>query len=549
MQSRFAYRLKYILYRMSSAKELAQSLCQTALENSPLFIGIYEPTQQAFIFINQKGLEMFDVNAIDSFNHWYHKGIYVGIAVADKEKEMQMAMSQGKTWTEDLLFGKPNGRFFWGRIFVKQLDESGKWLINIADIQSEKSSLEKFSEGEARFEAMFMHAAIGIVMIDKESKIVLTNRFANGLFGYAPDELLGKPIEILLPSTLSAAHRSHTAKYLEKPQIRPMGIGMDLKARKKDGTLFSVEISLSYFVQNNNQYFISFINDITYKKKIEMEMILKNQEIKKLNESLEQEVMNRTNALVETLKDLEQSKTELEIALSKEKELGELKSRFVAMASHEFRTPLTAILSSASLIAKYPKSEDQEKREKHIHRIKSAVSNLTDILEEFLSVGKLEEGKIEAKWASFNIEDLINDVLSDLRNLTKTGQKIVYINQNCEQIYSDKSLLRKILINLCSNAIKFSGDESSITIQTASHADGFSLAVSDQGIGISEEDQKHLFDRFFRGVNVTNIQGTGLGLHIVAKYTEILGGKVQINSQLNLGTTVIVEFPLLSDER
>jgi signal transduction histidine kinase len=254
--------------------------------------------------------------------------------------------------------------------------------------------------------------------------------------------------------------------------------------------------------------------------------------------------MNRTNALVETLKDLEESKQELELALSKEKELGELKSRFVAMASHEFRTPLTAILSSASLISKYPKTEDQDKREKHIHRIKSAVSNLTDILEEFLSVGKLEEGKIEAHLAYVEIPELVNDTLADVSNLLKKNQNLRFEHSGETELLTDKSLLRKIIINLCSNAVKFSGESSCITIRTQKMPSHFVLSVQDEGIGISEEDQKHLFDRFFRGVNVTNIQGTGLGLHIVAKYTELLGGKVSISSKLNEGTTVTVQLDL-----
>ncbi|MFY7825843.1 MAG: PAS domain-containing sensor histidine kinase [Flectobacillus sp.] len=528
---------------------LDQQLCQVALENSPLFIGVYNPNSHEFIYINQTGLAMFELENLAQANSFLLEGLRNNEGLIQWELQVAQHLQKANEFCLDDSFTSPAGAKFWGRIRVKLLTEPdtarGHWLVNLSDIQEEKHSQIKFSEGEARFEALFMHAAMGIVMMDNSSKIVLTNRFANALFGYDSGELIGMPIETLLPTALSETHRKHTEKYLHKPQIRPMGIGLDLKARKKDGTLFSVEISLSFFEQNGNQYFISFINDITYKKKIEMEMILKNQEIKKLNESLEQEVMNRTNALVETLKDLEESKQELELALSKEKELGELKSRFVAMASHEFRTPLTAILSSASLISKYPKTEDHEKREKHLHRIKSAVSNLTDILEEFLSVGKLEEGKIEAHFAEVQIPDLVNDTLADVSNLLKKNQQLRVEHTGDNELFTDKSLLRKIIINLCSNAIKFSGESSCITIRTQKLVSHFVLSVQDEGIGISDEDQKHLFDRFFRGVNVTNIQGTGLGLHIVAKYTELLGGKVSISSKLNEGTTVTVQLDLV----
>ncbi|MGX7685985.1 PAS domain-containing sensor histidine kinase [Flectobacillus roseus] len=527
---------------------LDQQLCHVALENSPLFVGIYNPDTHKFVYLNKTGLKMFELDNLEQANDFFLEGLRNNESLIQWELQVSEHLKTSAEFCIDDSFTSPSGTKFWGRIRVKLLQEpdtaKGHWLVNLSDIQSEKHTQIQFSEGEARFEALFMHAAMGIVMMDKSSKIVLTNRYANALFGYETNELLGMPIETLLPTALSETHRQHTEKYLHKPQIRPMGIGLDLKARKKDGTLFSVEISLSFFEQNGNQYFISFINDITYKKKIEMEMILKNQEIKKLNESLEQEVMNRTNALVETLKDLEESKQELELALSKEKELGELKSRFVAMASHEFRTPLTAILSSASLIAKYPKTEEQEKREKHLHRIKSAVSNLTDILEEFLSVGKLEEGKIEAHLALVEIPELVNDTLADVSNLLKKNQNLRFEHSGENEFITDKSLLRKIIINLCSNAIKFSGESSCITIRTEKSSSHFVLSVQDEGIGISEEDQKHLFDRFFRGVNVTNIQGTGLGLHIVAKYTELLGGKVSISSKLNQGTTVTVQLDL-----
>jgi signal transduction histidine kinase len=244
------------------------------------------------------------------------------------------------------------------------------------------------------------------------------------------------------------------------------------------------------------------------------------------------------------MKNLEKSKQDLEIALNKEKDLGELKSRFVSMASHEFRTPLTTIQSAASLIEKYQKSEEQDKRERHVQKIKAAVGNLTDILEEFLSVGKLEEGKVEANRSFFNIKELIKECIFDLKSLTKTNQNFdVKITGNAV-VCLDKSLLRKIIINLCSNALKFSPESSTILLAIDNQIDTFILEVSDAGIGISIEDQKHLFDRFFRGTNVTNIQGTGLGLHIVARYAELLNGQVFVKSELNIGTTFTVKINL-----
>ncbi|MES2796126.1 MAG: PAS domain-containing sensor histidine kinase [Bacteroidota bacterium] len=400
------------------------------------------------------------------------------------------------------------------------------------------------SDEENRFEALFMHAAIGIIMVDKASRIVLSNRFADVLFGYQPGELTNQELEILIPQNVRDRHRKTYDEYTDQPKARPMGLGLDLNGRKKDGSHFPVEISLSHFHSDGNQYFICFVNDMTFKRRAEENLILKNEEIHKLNESLENEVVKRTNALVETLKSLEKSKRDLEVALNKEKELGELKSRFVSMASHEFRTPLTAIQSAASLIEKYENKEDQEKREKHTNRIKAAVGNLTDILEEFLSVGKLEEGRIELKSVNFELPALVNECKMELLSLLKESQEIQYSHVGDTNLTMDKSLLRKIISNLCSNAIKFSPEESTIKLTTQMTDSQLFLQISDSGIGISAEDQKHLFDRFFRGKNATNIQGTGLGLHIVARYIELLKGKIELESSLETGTTFKIKIPL-----
>ncbi len=214
------------------------------------------------------------------------------------------------------------------------------------------------------------------------------------------------------------------------------------------------------------------------------------------------------------------------------------------MASHEFRSPLTTILTSASLIEKYEKTEDQEKRLKHLNRVKLAVGNLTNILEEFLSVGRLEENKIEKYFSDFDLVGLVNESLEDISTMQKAGQKINYSHVGASHVYSDKSIIRKILINLCSNAIKFSPENSEINIFTETTEKYLEIIVQDSGIGISESDQKHLFDRFFRGANATNIQGTGLGLHIVGRYLVLLNGTIICESQLEKGTTFKVTLRL-----
>jgi signal transduction histidine kinase len=280
------------------------------------------------------------------------------------------------------------------------------------------------------------------------------------------------------------------------------------------------------------------VSDVTLKRKVEMELILKNQQINQLNETLEQEVEARTQALQNTLNKLEVNAKELEISLEKEKVLGDLKTRFVSMASHEFRTPLTSILGSATLIEKYKKEEDQPKREQHINRIKSSVSHLTEILEEFLSVGKLEDGKLEIHPTEFSIQDFIQDILTDFTTYTQPIRLELAEDFTC---FQDASILRKVIFNGLSNALKFSQKE--VVLRVLRRDEVVELCIVDQGIGISEEDQKHLFERFFRGGNATVIQGTGLGLHLVDRYMRLLGGNVQIKSELNVGTELCIQFP------
>lgn len=521
-------------------------LLKTILEDTPAFMGIYNISTHHYVFINKVGLSMLEASDLDDFKAKYPHGFRKDKLNLENHDKIYQHLQENQTWIEDTLFETSNHLEFWGTLQISMFEseETPYYLVRINDISYQKKAEQQLKDDNNRFEALFMHSAIGLVMVDREGVIILSNRFANVMFGYEQGELEGKQLEILIPQNIREKHRETYANYTNKPQSRPMGIGLDLKARKKDGTLFPVEISLSHFKSGDKPYYISFINDATFKKKAETDLLIKTTEIQKLNNSLEKEVVNRTNALVETLKNLEQSKKELEIALNKEKDLGELKSRFVAMASHEFRTPLTAILSAASLIEKYTKTEDQEKRERHTQRIMNAVGNLTDILEEFLSVGKLEEGKVNAKLANFDLPKLVEESNNDLKNMLKKNQQIAYQHFGETTVCLDKSLFRKIIINLGSNAIKFSNENSIIDISTEKLDNILILKVSDQGVGISEDDQKHLFDRFFRGTNVTNIQGTGLGLHIVARYAELLNGKVFVESTLNRGTTFSIKFAL-----
>ena len=412
--------------------------------------------------------------------------------------------------------------------------------------------IQKLQQEKEKFEALFQFASMGILVANAKAEILLLNNFLLAQFGYEnQNELVGKKIETLIPGRYHSKHVHQRDHYIENPKPRPMGLGKDLYAVKKDGTEFPVEISLSNYVMGQESFTIAFVIDITKRKEFENaiheqkeQLAITNGKIEELNDELENKVELRTKQLQDTLQQLEISKDELTKALSKEKELSDLKSRFVSMASHEFRTPLSTILSSASLVAKYVEADEQEKRNKHIHRIKSSVNNLTNLLNEFLSIGKIEDGKITANNLDFNMREMTASLCSEIEGIARVNQQIIYTHTGNEVIFSDPVLLRNVRTNLLSNAIKFSPEGSIIEVNSSVFKNSIVLTVKDNGMGISAVDQEHLFERFFRGANVTNIQGTGLGLHIVAKYIELMDGKIEFESELEKGTKFIITLNL-----
>lgn len=263
-----------------------------------------------------------------------------------------------------------------------------------------------------------------------------------------------------------------------------------------------------------NRVLSVFISHISARKQSEVALL-------KINAELEEKVKQKTKSLSE--------------ALAREKELSRLKSRFVAIASHEFRTPLSMIMSSAELILRQLDKSQQRKR-RHVNTIISSVNMMTSTLDDFLSADRIEYGKLRVQITEFDVKKLVADFISNVRTTIKNGQKIVYRHQGNLTLQSDPSLLKHVIANLVSNAIKFSHQKGIVEINTRNDNGTFTLSVKDNGIGISREDKEHLFESFFRGQNAEYIMGTGLGLHIVSKCVNMLQGKIECKSELNKGT-------------
>jgi PAS domain S-box-containing protein len=226
---------------------------------------------------------------------------------------------------------------------------------------------------------------------------------------------------------------------------------------------------------------------------------------------------------------------EIRKALEAQTELNKMKADFVTMASHEFRTPLTTIQSSSFILAKYASDEFKDKVGRQLTRIKTAIHSMTSMLDEFLSLSKIEEGEIELQPNVLNVKEYLSDACMNLKTFAKPGQEIIYHHDGKDFVYIDKSVLGNIVENLITNAIKYSPENSAIHVSC--HVNKrIHLSVKDNGIGIPVDDQKHLFERFYRASNAGNVQGTGLGLHILKRYVELAKGAIEVTSEVGKGT-------------
>ncbi|MEE9371737.1 MAG: PAS domain-containing sensor histidine kinase [Saprospiraceae bacterium] len=395
-----------------------------------------------------------------------------------------------------------------------------------------------------RLQAVIDTAIDGIVTIDHKGIIETVNQALSDIFHYSAAELIGQNISILMPEPVKSHHDANIKKYLKTKVENIIGSGRVEEGQRKDGTTFPIRLAVSEVVLKDRVIFTGIIHDLT-------EVTKANKQLIHANEQLEFKVMERTNeleiAVNELLlsnKNLAYREKDLEMALEKEKELSELKSRFVSMASHEFRTPLSTILSSVSIISKYIKTEDNDKRQKHIDRIKTTVTNLTGILNDFLSLSRLEENKVEVNKENVDIAELCILVSDELLGLMKKGQYMEHkIVGEVRILITDKRIFKNVMFNILFNAVKYSNEGDKIKCISRFEKKAVHIDVIDEGIGIPKKDQKYIFGRFFRASNVENIQGTGLGLNIVKRYLLLLNGYVKFKSAEDKGSMFTISLP------
>jgi two-component system sensor kinase FixL len=392
-------------------------------------------------------------------------------------------------------------------------------------------------ENAALLFAIVENAIDGIITIDEWGKVESINPSACKLFGYLPSEVIGQNVSILMPLPAKGDHDEYLNNYKRTEIARMIGVGREVEGLQKDGTVFPFRLGLSEVKYSGRRIYTGFIHDLTKEKAAE-------KKLKQYTDNLELQVQERTKSLMATVKALEQAKEEVSSTLLKEKELGLLKSRFVSIASHEFRTPLTSIQLSASLIEQYALPFASVPIAKHVTKIQQSVGNLTGILNDFLSLEKLEAGKETSSIKEFDLVKLAEHITEEMQVMAKPQQNIIYQHTGTSSIINlDRNLLKCCIINLIANAIKYSGENTFIDFNTEIRPELCIITIKDNGIGIPEADQKHLFEAFFRAHNTGTIPGTGLGLNIVARYIDLMQGSVNFESHVNEGTTFTINFP------
>ena len=393
-------------------------------------------------------------------------------------------------------------------------------------------------EGAALLKAIIENAIDGIITIDDRGSIETINPAACNLFQYTPGEVIGKNVSVLMPSPDRESHDGYIARYQRTKEAHIIGIGREVQGMRKDGSVFPFRLAVSEVQYSGRKIYTGFIHDMSREKEAE-------EKLRDYATQLEEVVEERTRSLKETVLALQAAKEEVSLSLEKEKELGQLKSRFVSMASHEFRTPLSTIQLSAVLIEKYAAPHENTNIVKHIAKVKNAVSNLTSILNDFLSLEKLEAGKVEPQFATFDIVKFAEEIIEEMQMIAKQKQVIVYQHTGTgSTVKLDATLLKNCILNLIGNAIKYSGENTFIEFNSEITDKQLIITIKDDGIGIPESDQKHLFEAFFRAHNTGSIPGTGLGLNIVTRYARLMNGTVKFQSKVNKGTSFTISFPL-----
>lgn len=508
--------IKYMAIRsdITQRKEALDHL----IESRENYLSIFENSLVAMYTVDIHSLKLVEANDVavklfgyntpaDMFKNCNPINHYVNIE--DREIILESLKNTGEGRISAVQLRKLDGTVFWGNFFGKLNSINNTIQCVLVDVTELKFNEEKYRN-------LFENGLVPMIISDQKTrKTISVNEIGAKFFGYQSSE-------DFIANYDSINHFVDLAE-LEKMRKESIEYGVvnldEVRMKKLDGSYFSAKLVSK--ISTDNRFVQTAVLDITTQINFKHE--------------LEEKVKVRTIKLTKSLE--------------REKELNEIKTRFVSYASHELRTPLSSILSSASLIEMYKEAEQQENRTKHTQRITSSVNDLKNMLDEFLSMAQLEKTEMNNSVTLFNLRNFLKEIGDEMSGIINgKGQNIVYVHDGEEKIISSDKILKNIMLNLFSNASKYSPQGTSIHLHSLVANNHVTISVKDRGIGIPEADQKKLFTEFFRAGNVNGIQGTGLGLNIVKKYVELLTGNISFVSKVGEGTTFTVEFPLNSKQ-
>ena len=368
---------------------------------------------------------------------------------------------------------------------------------------------------DTRYRELFEVSPDSIIEVDREGVIRLVNEEAERLFGCPRVELIGRRVEELLPERYREGHLTHRGHYQDHPLKRRMGSGLDLWARKSDGTEFPVDIKLSPIQTEDGLRTMCVVRDITERRQTEAQ-------IRSLNENLE-----RRNREVERA--------------------DQLKSEFLASMSHELRTPLNAIIGFSDLLQEQSAGEVNEKQQRYLNHISHGARHLLTLINDILDLSKIEAGRLDLRLERLILPDDIEEVFTAVRPLatTKGLDLDIHVSAGLE-LHANKTRFKQILYNLLSNAVKFTPAGGSITVEAHAERTLLRLTVGDTGIGIPPDEIETIFEAFHQAAETTKgvREGTGLGLAITKRLVEMHRGRIWVESEVSQGSQFIVEMPL-----
>ena len=517
-----------------------------AIEQSPVSV-VMTNTAGNIEYVNPKFTEItgYTKDEVLGNNPRILKSGEMGV---EQYKNLWDTIAAGKEWRGEFHNKKKNGELFWETASISPVrNEKGITTHFVAikeDITERKWSEKALKESEEKFRKLADTASDSILTIDSEGKIISWNKSAERTFGYAFNEVIGKEIQTILPQKYKSLHQTSLVELASGRAPTVIGKTITVEATRKDGTIFPIELSLSLWEANNSVYYTAIIRDISERVKVEQELVTYRNHLEDLVKARTLELDKANESLQMKINKDKEFEMMLQQSLEKEKELSDMQSKFISTTSHEFRTPLTSILSSTDLLQRYGKNWNEQKINEHLARIKKSVKYLTKLLDDILTLSRTETGKISYQPELLDLRQYVLDLIEEMKPLISQRHNLLHLYKSKQKnFFLDAKLLRFIFSNLLINAIKYSPNGGKVELNISTNKKYLIIEVSDEGIGIPDKEITKIFESFYRTKISEAIPGTGLGLAIVKRAVELHHGEILVNSKLNEGTSFVIKIP------